>query len=130
MKDKRSRFFKMDDTLRLIFAFYSCMSSNPNLVQESEFSKQNRKIAKELFSIEDLSDYYFILQGYFYGVTVGKIGVEIISCQIEEYPTFYDFANEHLSISFSYHLPSKTIVDLESVQRISDKENKKKQKVA
>lgn len=130
MKDKRTRFFKMDDTLRMIFAFYSCISNNPNWVLESEFSKQNRKIAKDILSIEDMADYYFLLQGKFYGFVVEKVDEETILCQMDEYETFYDLADEHLSMQFSYHLPSKTIIDLQEIQRISNGKDKKKQKVA
>ncbi len=126
MKDRHSRFFQMDDTLRLIFAFYSCMSNNPNWIIESEFTKHNREIAKELLSIEDMADYYFLLQGRFYGFTVDKQDEETIGCKMEEYDTFYDMADTHLAINFSYHIPSKMIIELGEVTKVEDKEKQKK----
>ncbi len=130
MKNKHSRFFEMDDTLRIIFAFYSCMSSNPNWIKKSEYSKHNREIAKELFSIENMADYYFLLQGRFYGFTIEKQDEETIACKMEEYDTFYDLASEFLSIEFSYHIPSKNIVILKPVEKITNKKEKQYQKIA
>lgn len=130
MRDRRSKIYRMDDTLRLMFAFYSCISNNPNWILESEFSKQNRKIAKEIYPEVDLADYYFTVNQYFYGFTVEKVDEETIDCTIEEYETFYDFASTHLSMEFSYHTPSKSIVTLKSVEKITDKMEKQYRKIA
>lgn len=129
MKDKHSRFFEMDDTLRLIFAFYSFMSSNPNWILESKHSKQNRKLMKELLGMEE-ADYYFLLQERFYSFTIDRMSDDIIDCKMEEYDTFYDFAKGHLTMSFSYHIPSKMITNLEDVKVISEGKGQQKKKVA
>ena len=130
MKDRHSRFFEMDDTLRLIFAFYSCMSLNPNWILESEHSKHNREIAEELLGIENMADYYFLLQGRFYGFTVEKESDESVFCKMVEYDTFYDLSEQHLSMNFSYHVPSKMIVHMDSIERVQDKTERQKKKVA
>ncbi len=127
MKDKHSRcFFQMDDTLRFIFAFYSCMSNNPNWIKESEFSRHNRELAKEILPIDNMADYYFLLQGRFYGFTVDKLDEETINCKMEEYDTFYDMASTHLSMKFSYHIPSKMITELGEVEKVEENEKQKK----
>ncbi len=128
MKDKHSLFFEMDDTLRLIFAFYSFMSNNSNWILESKYSKQNRKIMKELGM--DEADYYFLLRNRFYSFTINRIDEDTIECKIEEYDTFYDLASEHLSMQFSYHIPSKSIVILESGKIITGKMEKQYRKIA
>lgn len=130
MSNKRSKIYQMDDTLRLLFAFYSCISNNPNWILESNFTKKNRRIFKELFAMDDLLDYYFVLNDNFYGLTVEKIGEDIISCQVEEHPTFYDLSSEHLSMQFSYHIPSKSIVTLNPVEKVINKIEKQYKKVA
>lgn len=130
MKTKKSRFFEMDETLRMIFAFYSCMSSHPNWIKESEYSKQNRGIAKDILSVEEMADYYFLLQGRFYGFTVEKIDEETISCKMEEYDNFYDLVDSHLSMKFCYHVPSKMITEMEPIEKVKDSNEVQKKKVA
>lgn len=130
MRDKCSKIYQMDDTLRLLFAFYSCISDNPNWILESSFSRQNHKIEKKIYPALKFSDYYFTLNDYFYGFTFEREGEESIFCTIDEYNTFYDFEEGHVSMDFTYHIPSKTIVNLGEVKRIQEEEEKQYKKVA
>ncbi len=126
---KKLELFEHDDTMRLIYAFRSCIGDNPAWVLESEYAKKNREIAKRLLGGKELDDYYFFLGSRFYAFSVEKED-SVIACKMKEYETFYDFTNRHLELDFSYHIPSHQIIELEPIKEVVKAKGKTRKKVA
>ncbi len=111
--------FEYDDTLRLLYAFQTCIEDNTKWQEESRHTKHNRELAKKIMPKETFADYYFLIKNRFYACNVEQSG-NCINCQMEEYDTFYDLTNQHLQLLFSYDLKQTAIIQLGQVHHIVD----------
>ena len=114
---KKPEILESDPVLRLIYTFNEYAKKNPSWQEESVVSKKNRKIEKKLIGEVTAND-YFVHAKRFYAVNYEMQDTGIIECEIQEYDSFYELADDYMSMRFAFNPATRLLERLDSVVRI------------
>ena len=127
MTQKKKNLLEQDSTLRLIYAFNYFTDLNTTWVEESNVTMRNREISEKMgVSIDDA---YFIFENRFYSINYHRSGDDVISCEVNEYDNFYDWATTILTMRFSFSISTKEISILDEVTKKATKRDEHPQKI-